>query len=548
MSETPEFEPAELPSAEDDQAARNRGGSAALLVGAGILLSRIAGLIRERVFAHYFGNTATADAFKAALRIPNILQNLFGEGVLSASFIPVYATLTGRKQQKEADELANRVFGVLAAIVCLLVAAGVLATPLLVNLIAPGFAVEKRALTITLTRILFPATGLLVLSAWCLGILNSHGKFFLSYAAPVLWNVTIIAGLLWFAGSEQEPFATWVAWSVVAGSAAQLFVQFPAVLRCLGTFRPALGATDQFNREQSAAVAKNFVPVVVGRGVVQVSAYVDSLLASLLPTGAVAALSYMQTIYLLPIGLFGMSVSASELPALSQIGGMDDTAREALRKRLEGALRTVAYLIVPSVVAFVAIGDAIIGALFQTGKFSADDTHYVWLVLATGSIGLFWAAVGRLFSSAFFALRDTKTPLRCSLIRVCVAAGLGVPLSLYAPAALGIDPSFGLAGLVLGSAFGAIVEYYCLKSALVKKIGSLHFDGGLLGTFWAVAISAGVASRLAQGWLLRAGIPPIVQAIISAGIFGTLYLAGGIALKLPEAQRFKERLLRVARR
>ncbi|HYX91915.1 MAG TPA: lipid II flippase MurJ, partial [Myxococcaceae bacterium] len=164
-----------------------------MLVASGILASRLFGLVRERVFAHYFGSSVAAAAFKAALRIPNFLQNLFGEGVLSASFIPVYSQLLGEGDSAEARRVAGSVFGILSLATSLLVALGVWLTPVFIDLIAPGFAGEGRALAIVLVRILFPMTGLLVLSAWCLGVLNSHGHFFLSYAAPVIWNGAMIA-------------------------------------------------------------------------------------------------------------------------------------------------------------------------------------------------------------------------------------------------------------------------------------------------------------------------------------------------------------------
>ncbi len=180
----------------------------AFLVAAGIFLSRIAGLIRQRIFAHYFGNSDAADAFNAAFRIPNFLQNLFGEGVLSASFIPVYAGLLARKDDEEARRTAGAVASLLALTTSVLVLIGVLATPYLIDAIAPGFHGEKRELTIRLVRILFPGAGLLVFSAWCLGILNSHRRFFLSYTAPVIWNAAMIATLWGFGGRyAQYPLA-----------------------------------------------------------------------------------------------------------------------------------------------------------------------------------------------------------------------------------------------------------------------------------------------------------------------------------------------------
>ena len=173
-------------------------GRSATLVAAGIFLSKIAGLIRERVFAHFFGNSDVADVFRAAIRIPNFLQNLFGEGVLSASFIPVYARLRALGQDEEASDVADAVATLLALVTSVLVLIGVLATPYFIDLIAFGFHGAKRELTIRLVRIFFPGAGLLVMSAWCLGILNSHRRFFLSYAAPIAWNAVMIFTLIGF--------------------------------------------------------------------------------------------------------------------------------------------------------------------------------------------------------------------------------------------------------------------------------------------------------------------------------------------------------------
>src|SRR5215210_5678207 len=173
-------------------------GRSAFFVGAGILISRIVGLVRQRIFAHYFGSSGEGDAFSAAFRIPNFLQNVFGEGALSASFIPVYAKLLADGDEKEAARVANAIFSILALVTALIVLVGVLATPYIVTLIAAGFEEERRELTITLVRIFFPGAALLVLSAWCLGVLNSHHRFFISYTAPVAWNAAIIAALVFF--------------------------------------------------------------------------------------------------------------------------------------------------------------------------------------------------------------------------------------------------------------------------------------------------------------------------------------------------------------
>src|SRR5262249_15094058 len=208
--------------------------------------------------------------------------------------------------RREADRVAGAVASILALLVSALVLLGVLATPLLIDLIAPGFKGAKRELTIQIVRILFPGAGLLVLSAWCLGVLNSHHRFFLSYAAPVMWNAAMIVTLITYGHSPLPQLAIALAWGSVAGSALQLAVQLPVVIRLAPHLKFALdNASDHVK-----TVVRNFVPVFVSRGVVQVSAYIDSLIASLLPTGAVVGLTNAQLLYTLPVSLFGISISA----------------------------------------------------------------------------------------------------------------------------------------------------------------------------------------------------------------------------------------------
>lgn len=478
------------------------GRAAALAVATGILLSKVIGLIRERIFAHYFGNSMAADAFKAAFRIPNMLQNLFGEGVLSASFIPVYARLNAEDRHEEATRTASAIFALLVVIASLLVLAGVLFTPWLIDVIAPGFHGEKRALTIQIVRILFPGAALLVLSAWCLGILNSHRRFFISYAAPVVWNLAMIATLVWqgrvllargVTNADAEPrLAVALAIGSVIGSALQFLVQMPVVLRLLKPLR--LQAT--FRSEHVRTIVRNFFPVFLSRGVVQVSAFVDQILASLLPTGAVAALSYAQTINQLPVSLFGMAVSAAELPAMSAALGTPEEIAAQLRKRLAAGLAQIAWFVVPSAVAFVALGDVVVAAIYRTGHFNARDVIYVWSALAGSGVGLLAGTSGRLYSSAFYALRNTRTPLNFALIRVALTLGLGYLFSIPLPRLLGIDPRWGVAGLTLSAGLAAWVEYALLRRALHHRIGVVDYPASRVLRLWLGAMIAATACYL----------------------------------------------------
>lgn len=506
-------------------------GRSALLVGTGILLSRIVGVIRQRVFAHYLGTSDAAGAFSAAFRIPNFLQNVFGEGALSASFIPVYAKLLATGDKKEADRVANAVLTLLIFVTSVIVALGVVTAPYFIDLFAYSFDPATRQLTILLVQILFPGAGLLVVSAWCLGVLNSHRKFFLSYTAPVAWNLALIATLLIFGRStDQFHLATWVAWGSVVGSVFQIAVQLPTILRLLESLGPVIDLVDANVRK----VLTNFLPVFVSRGVVQISAFVDAMLAGLISPQAVAALIYAQSLYTLPVSLFGMSVSAAELPAMSSTLGSADEISVQLRHRLDAGLQRISFLIVPSAMAMFAFGDVMTGALYQTGKFTHTDSVYVWGILAGSTIGLLASTQGRLYSSTYYALHDTRTPLYFASVRVFLTTVLGYVCAIMLPPVLKIDPKWGVAGLTASAGLAGWVEYLLLRRSLNRRIGHTGVSPGYLLKLW---VAAAVAAVIGFGVkLLVGGLPAIPLAIVVLGLYGMLYFALGTVLGLAEAK------------
>src|SRR5580658_3661990 len=493
--------------------------SSAFTVSAGILLSRLLGLARDRVFAHFFGNSDAADAFRAAFRIPNFLQNLFGEGVLSASFIPVYARLRAEERLEEASQLAEAIFAILFLIGSLITLAGVFAAPWLIDAIVPGFQGETRLLAIQLVQILFPGAALLVLSAWCLGILNSHRKFFLSYAAPVIWNVAMIAALLWKGGHVGESrLAIIISVASVIGSGLQFAVQLPTVLRFL---RP-LNLRFAFGTEHVRTVVRNFFPVFLSRGVVQISAYVDSFLASFVQAGAVSALAYAQTLNTLPVSLFGMAVSAAELPAMSSALGTQEEIGAVLRRRLEMGLQNIAFVAVPSAVAFLVLGDVVVATIYRGGHFSANDVNFVWSVLAGSAVGLLASTSGRLYSSAFYALRDTRTPLNFAIIRVVLTVVMGYLFALPLPRLLGIDRHWGVAGLTLSAGIAGWVEFSLLRRALQARIGHVVASVSRVARLWIGALLSA-----AFGYGIKRMLPfhaPHAAWITVLSVFGLGYL------------------------
>ncbi|HEY0077195.1 MAG TPA: murein biosynthesis integral membrane protein MurJ [Pyrinomonadaceae bacterium] len=526
-------------------------GRFAFLVGAGILLSRVVGLVRQRVFAYYFGNSAAKDVFDAAFRIPNFLQNVFGEGALSASFIPVYAKLLSKDDREESLRVASAVFTLLALVTSIVVLVGVLSTPVLINVIAPGFEGERREAAMRLVRIFFPGAGLLVLSAWCLGVLNSHRRFFLSYTAPVIWNLTIISSLVIFgrgagglAPDAVLPFqyrlAEYAAWASVIGSGLQFGVQLPVVLRLLRRLRPTLALANASVR----TVVRNFVPVFISRGVVQISAFVDSMLASLLPTSAVSALTFAQSLYTLPVSLFGMSVSAAELPTMSSAVGNEEEIAAHLRRRLDAGLRRIALFIVPSSMAFIALGDVMTAALYQTGRFTRADSVYVWGILAGSTIGLLAATQGRLYASTFYALHDTRTPLRYAVVHVLLAIVLGYLFAIWLPPLLGIEERWGVAGLTASAGISGWTEFILLRRSLNRRIGRTGLPLAYMSKLWAAAIAGAIAA-----WGIRLAVGarhPIIVAALVLVPYGLIYFAvAAYAFRLPEALTVVGRFTRV---
>ena len=294
----------------------------------------------------------------------------------------------------------------------------------------------------------------------------------------------------------------------VVGSAIQFLVQLPVVL----SLAPELRIAFATQLASVRTVMRIFGPVFMSRGVVQLSAYIDSIFASYMGEGPVSGLSYAQTLYLLPVSLFGMAVSASELPEMSSaVGGTEEVAA-VLRRRLKSGLRRIAFFVIPSVVAFIALGDQVVAAVFQHGKFTHADSLYVWAILAGSGVGLLASTQGRLFSSAFYALKDTRTPLRFAIVRVALTTVLGYFCGVKLPPLLGIDIKWGVAGLTASAGVSGWIEFLLLRGALGRRIGSEPVGAGYLLRLWATAIvAAGVA------WGIKLGMPggqrPLVLAL-----------------------------------
>ena len=532
-------------------------GKPALMVGLGILISRFSGLIRELVLAAFLGTRVAADAFKAALQIPGLLQNILGEGTLSASFIPVYSRLADDEDRKEE---AGLVAGVVATLLGLLTAVivflGIVAARPITKALLPLLAADTFELTVSLVRIMWAGLGFIVLSSWCLGVLNSHRKFFLAFAAPVLWNAAqvVFAILAWAADWTDSEIAKAAAWGVLIGGALQLCIQLPSIHKIVPTLR--LGFN--WNLKPVKEIFRKFVPALLGRGAIQLSAFFDLFLAGFLATGAFTALSMAQIIYLLPIGLFVMSIIAADLPELSR--DRDNTSR--LQTRLDTSSERIAFYLFFSTAAFITMGKPLVSMLFERGKFTSEDTLYIWVVLAAYSLGLCASGFSRLYQNVCYSTGDVKGPAKIASVRVLCSGILGFLLMFQFDrlaidsdhfVKLGTIPSFeplseairsldaspqrlGAVGLALGSALGAWVEFFLLKRKINQKLSVKAQQRKNRRYFLFPAITAGISASLLTYFL--DDLTPFLSAPVSLGVSGCIYLFISLALGSPTSAKF----------
>jgi putative peptidoglycan lipid II flippase len=483
---------------------------------AGILASRVLGLVREQVVALYFGRSGELSAYWAAFKVPNLFRVLAGEGNLSASFIPVLSGQIARGDALASRRTADVVLGFLLVSVGLFTALGILIAPALSILAAPGFDESLREIVTRLIRILFPVSGFLILGAWCMGVLHAHGRFFWPNVAPVFLSVVSALSLVLFLNRWHRDPIELLAWGTVAGGLVQLLVQFPQSRRVLGGLRPRLDLSDAGFRR----VLVLFGPMLLGTGVAQLNSLVETQIASFLDPEAVATLQYAVRLYTLPLSLFGTSVAMAALPSLAGESAGEGGGR--LGRGVGDAWLRSLFFLVPSTLALVAFGGPLVAVLFERGAFTVEDTAAVTRVLAFYSLGLAAFASVRIFSQAFYALHDSRTPTRLSII----ALVLNTVLSAF------LAWRMGTPGIALASTLAALLSSILLARTLAGRIGDgwLRDAGPALVRLLVAGVVAGGVGLAAARWV--PGLEPTVGFRGRLLALGALYGAIGVAYLL----------------
>jgi putative peptidoglycan lipid II flippase len=543
------------------------------IVSIAVMFSRVLGLVRETIFARYFGAGFLYDTFIVGFRIPNLLRDLFAEGALSAAFVKVFTDYQLKNSEKEAWRLASLVFNCLAVVLSVITVLGILLSPLFVTLITYNYLgdpnhyypAEKAALATTLMQIMFPFILLVALAALAMGVLNTKGRFGVPASASTAFNiVSIIFGLLfafWLSGGEWErstdkltvpsDAAQWaiigMAIGTLIGGAAQLLIQLPS-LRKVG-FRFSLNLN--FRDEGVRRVMRLMGPAIIGTGAIQVKVLVDTVVASGIDGGA-SWLSYAFRLMQFPIGVFGVAIGTAAIPTLSRLASEENFVK--FRDTLSDAVKLVFLLAIPSACGLVVLGDPIIGLIYQRGEFDAFDTDMTSWALAAYSIGLAGYAAIKVLSPAFYALDDAKTPMYISLasILVHVPASFGLMQLL---SNVGVSPErpngYGHAGVALATSIVATVNFIALVYFMKRRIGRLN-GRDIAAAFVRIVAAAAVMSAVAYGsyYLLTnyfgdKGLSVrLIEAFVPIGLAGIAFVIAARLLGIKEIEQVLSTLRR----
>ncbi|MEW6671061.1 MAG: murein biosynthesis integral membrane protein MurJ [Thermodesulfobacteriota bacterium] len=493
---------------------------AAGVVAGATLLSRIFGFIRDVVVAWFFGAGLASDAFFVAFRIPNLLRRLLAEGSLSIAFIPVFTDHLARNGKEEAFLLARAALRLISVLLAVVAVLGILLSPLIVRIVGVGFAEspEKLALTVTLTRIMFPYIFFIGLVALSMGILNVLGHFAAPALAPVFLNIAMIGSVFLISPHLDEPIIG-LAVGVLIGGALQLLLQVPFLIRNGLRFWQKAG----FYHPGLKQVGVLMLPTVFGAAVYQINILIGTLLASLLPEGSVSYLYYADRLVEFPLGIFAIATATAVLPSLSRQAAARDFA--ALRTTFVYAMNLVSYITIPAMVGLIVLRQPIVALLFQRGAFNAETVRMTAMALLYYAVGLWAISAVRIVVSTFYALKDTKTPVRMAAISLAANVALSVILMQW----------LRHGGLALATSLAAMVNLVLLLKVLRARLGSLGWEvarDSILKTVvcsaamgvavWGVALAAIPGGNISALRLLSGLVVTIGAGLVSYGVFSYL--------------------------
>ena len=463
------------------------------VVGGMTLLSRILGLVRDIVFARFFGASLVMDAFLVANRIPNMLRRFFAEGAFSQGFVPVMARYREQHSHDEAREFVDAIAGTFGVLLFVITLIGVVAAPVLVAIVAPGFIGDDGRFDIAtlMLRFTFPYLFFVSLTAFAGGILNTYGRFAVPAFTPVLLNIALIACAIWLAPMLDEPGMA-LAYGVLIAGIAQLAFQLPFLFAIRALPRPRWRpAHDGVKR-----VARLMLPAIFGSSVAQINVLLGGILASLLSVGKISLLYYSDRLMEFPLGVFGIALATVTLPYLSRQAA--NRADSAFSHTIDWSMRLVTLIAVPSAVGLVVLAGPLVATIFYGGAFTPEDVRLTALALQAFAVGLIGFSFVKILAPAFFAREDTKTPVKVGLIALAVNFVLSV---IFAWTLVSVDHPAPHAGLALAISIAAMLNAFLLYRIL-RRDKVLMLEEGWL-RYLAQVAAANVVMLLALAPMLR---------------------------------------------
>ncbi len=501
---------------------------AAGVLGSATMLSRIMGMVRDMVVSRLFGAGMATDAFFAAFQIPNMLRRFFAEGALTSAFVPTFSETLTKEGEERARELANICFTMLTILVAGITLIGIICSPLIVRLMFPGFTAVpgKFELTVLLNRLMFPYLFFISLVALCMGILNTLRHFFTPAISTVFLNITMILSALLLRPFFHYPI-TALAVGVLLGGVIQLLLQLPVLWKKGYPIRPCF----RFSDPKVRRIAMLMLPATLGVGVYYLNITVGNILASLLPQGSVSYLYYAQRLFEFPQGVFTVSVAQAVLPTMSRQAAEQDLA--GMKDSLNYGIRLTLFVTIPALVGLIICSKPLMSLLFMGGQFDYNMARQSALALVYYSFGLACVALVRVLAPAFYAMKDTRTPVLTALVAFLL--NLGFSLWLMGPLQHG--------GLALASSLAATGNMLLLFWFLHNKIGSLG-AGRMFKTATVAAISS-IPMGLSAWWLTTLydwSLPgqKVIKALLVAGVVLVAVLVYGICSFILKSEEVRE--------